>query len=47
VISPLLADVCLHRLDRRWQTERCWRLVRYADDLVVIGRTELDARRGP
>jgi len=33
VISPLLANVYLHRLDRRWQTRGCGRLVRYADDL--------------
>jgi len=36
VISPLLANVYLHRLDRRWQTRGCGRLVRYADDLVVV-----------
>lgn len=36
VISPLLANIYLHRLDRRWQTEGCGRLVRYADDLVVM-----------
>jgi len=45
VISPLLANVYLHRLDRRWQTEGRGRLVRYADDLVAICRTERDAHR--
>ena len=38
VISPLMANVVLHRLDRIW-VERYWRLgkiVRYADDLVVL-----------
>jgi RNA-directed DNA polymerase len=38
VISPLLANVYLHALDRAWQ-ERAGRLgvlVRYADDLVVV-----------
>ncbi|MGH3085500.1 MAG: group II intron reverse transcriptase/maturase, partial [Gaiellaceae bacterium] len=38
VISPLLANVYLHALDRAWQ-ERAGRLgvlVRYADDLVVL-----------
>jgi RNA-directed DNA polymerase len=38
VISPLLANIYLHELDRIWQ-ERCphvGRLVRYADDLVVL-----------
>ncbi|MGH8983938.1 MAG: reverse transcriptase domain-containing protein [Acidimicrobiia bacterium] len=38
VISPLLANVYLHALDRAWQ-ERAGRLgvlVKYADDLVVL-----------
>jgi RNA-directed DNA polymerase len=38
VISPLLANVYLHALDRAWQ-ERAGRLgvlVRYADDLVIV-----------
>lgn len=41
VISPLLANLYLHLLDRIWErwrlAERCGaRLVRYADDLVVL-----------
>ncbi len=36
VISPLLCNVYLHRLDRAWQAQRYGRLVRYADDLVVM-----------
>jgi group II intron reverse transcriptase/maturase len=46
VISPLLANVVLHELDRLWE-DRCGRLgqlVRYADDLVVLCRTERDAQ---
>ena len=42
VISPLLANVVLHRLDRRWAADH-WRLgvlVRYADDLVICCPTE-------
>jgi RNA-directed DNA polymerase len=38
VLSPLLANVVLHELDRLWE-DRCGRfgeLVRYADDLVVL-----------
>jgi group II intron reverse transcriptase/maturase len=37
-ISPLLANVALHRLDEAWQTSdrRAGRLVRYADDFVVL-----------
>lgn len=45
VISPLLANIYLHRLDRRWQAEGCDTMVRYADDLVVLCDSERDARR--
>ena len=45
VISPLLCNVYLHRLDRDWQTRGCGVLVRYADDLVVMCKTEPEARR--
>ena len=44
VISPLLCNVYLHRLDRDWQTRGHGVLVRYADDLVVMCRTEAEAR---
>jgi group II intron reverse transcriptase/maturase len=36
VVSPLLANVYLHRLDRAWDVRRYGVLVRYADDLVVM-----------
>jgi RNA-directed DNA polymerase len=41
VISPLLANIYLHVLDRTWQSEaqHLGRLVRYADDFVVLCRT--------
>src|SRR3954449_8701908 len=45
VISPLLANVYLDRLDRAWQTRGHGMLVRYADDLVVMCRTEREAER--
>jgi RNA-directed DNA polymerase len=45
VVSPLLCNVYLHRLDRDWQTRGQGVLVRYADDLVVMCRTEAEARR--
>ena len=48
VISPLLANVVLHELDRLWE-DRCrglGQLVRYADDLVILCRTEGQAREG-
>jgi RNA-directed DNA polymerase len=44
VVSPLLCNVYLHRLDRDWQTRGQGVLVRYADDLVVMCRTEAEAR---
>lgn len=46
VISPLLSNIYLHVLDRVWQ-RKCADLgvlVRYADDLVVLCRTEAAAR---
>ena len=45
VVSPLLCNVYLHRLDRAWQARGKGVLVRYADDLVVMCRTETEARR--
>ena len=45
VLSPLLANVYLHRLDRTWQKRGVGRLVRYADDLVVLCRTEAEAQQ--
>src|SRR6266545_2631543 len=45
VVSPLLCNVYLHRLDRVWQTRGCGVLVRYADDLVVLCRSEGEAER--
>ena len=36
VVSPLLANVYLHRLDRAWDVGEHGVLVRYADDLVVM-----------
>jgi RNA-directed DNA polymerase len=45
VISPLLCNVYLHRLDRAWATRGNGVLVRYADDLVVLCRTRREAER--
>ena len=46
VISPLLANIYLHELDRTWQTEgqHLGTLVRYADDFVVLCRTRSQAQ---
>jgi len=43
VISPVLCNVYLHRLDREWQTRGHGVLVRYADDLLAICNTEREA----
>lgn len=45
VISPLLCNVYLHQLDRAWQARHQGRLVRYADDLVVMCATLRQAER--
>jgi RNA-directed DNA polymerase len=48
VISPLLANVVLHELDRLWEDRCCGlgQLVRYADDLVILCKTEGQAHEG-
>ncbi|MCA1707719.1 MAG: hypothetical protein LC808_32390, partial [Actinobacteria bacterium] len=45
VISPLLANVYLHRLDRAWQTHGVGGLVRYADDCAPRAQKEDRCRR--
>ena len=45
VISPLLCNVYLHRLDRQWAAGGVGVLVRYADDLVVACRSQKEAER--
>jgi RNA-directed DNA polymerase len=43
VISPLLANVYLHRLDEAWERTGQGTLVRYADDAVILCRTRAEA----
>jgi RNA-directed DNA polymerase len=43
VVSPLLCNVYLHRLDRDWRPRGRGVLVRYADDLVVLCRSKREA----
>jgi hypothetical protein len=43
VVSPLLANVYLHRLDRAWQARGHGVLVRYADDVLVLCTTREQA----
>jgi RNA-directed DNA polymerase len=45
VISPLLCNVYLHRLDRQWTDRGAGVLVRYADDMVVMCQTRQEAER--
>ena len=46
VISPLLANIYLHLLDRLWAAKcgSLGRLIRYADDFVVMAATESKAK---
>lgn len=43
VISPVLCNVYLHRLDREWQTRGSGLLLRYADDLLALCKTKREA----
>ena len=45
VISPLLSNIYLHYLDVKWETHynHLGKLVRYADDFVIISRTKKEA----
>ena len=43
VISPLLANIYLHRLDQAWARRGPGTLVRYADDAVILCRTQAEA----
>ena len=43
MVSPLLANVYLHRLDRAWQAGEHGVLVRYADDVLVMCTTREQA----
>jgi group II intron reverse transcriptase/maturase len=43
VVSPLLANVYLHRIDRAWDVREHGVLVRYADDAIVMCRSRAQA----
>jgi group II intron reverse transcriptase/maturase len=43
VVSPVLCNVYLHRLDREWQARGSGVLVRYADDLLALCKTKREA----
>jgi len=44
VLSPLLSNIYLHELDRTWD-KRDGKLVRFADDFVILCRTREQAER--
>jgi len=44
VISPLLSNIYLHAFDRAFVARGCGELVRYADDFVVLCRSEHEAK---
>lgn len=44
VISPLMCNVYLHRLDRGWDTRAHGVLVRFADDLLVVCKSRQQAQ---
>lgn len=48
VISPLLANIYLHEFDRFWMEQKAvdGKLIRYADDFVILFRTREDAELG-
>ena len=43
ILSPFLCNVYLHRLDRQWTARGNGVLCRYADDVLVMCRTEREA----
>jgi len=44
VVSPLLANIVLHEIDRQWHDHDKVTLVRYADDMVLLAGTEQEAQ---
>src|SRR4029077_10611204 len=44
VVSPLMCNVYLHRLDRAWDTRAYGVLVRFADDLLVVCKSRQQAQ---
>lgn len=45
VISPLLANIFLHAFDRTWEEQGTGEVVRYADDFVVLCRSQQQAEQ--
>lgn len=45
VISPILANIYLHEIDH-YAAEMNWQIVRYADDYILLFKTEQEAIKG-
>jgi RNA-directed DNA polymerase len=47
VLSPLLANIYLHHLDKQWQQRHHihGKLIRYADDFVILCKTQMGAKK--
>ena len=45
VLSPLLSNIYLHEIDKLWHGNTSVKLVRFADDMVILCKSEAQARR--
>lgn len=43
VLSPLLSNIYLHEIDKQWNNNATVKLVRFADDMVYLCKSELQA----
>jgi group II intron reverse transcriptase/maturase len=44
VLSPLLSNIYLHEIDKQWNDNATVKLVRFADDMVFLCKSEAQAR---
>jgi len=44
VLSPLLSNIYLHEIDKQWDKNATVKLVRFADDMVFLCRSETQAK---
>ena len=43
VLSPLLSNIYLHEIDKLWNDNSTMKIIRYADDMLLLCRTEKQA----
>ena len=43
VISPLLSNIYLHEIDKQWNDNRSVKLIRFADDMIFMCKSESQA----